>query len=568
MVGSAKARACAATLSPFLSPAETDYPVGRSGEYGPGPPGRRRLVQALPMEGRGMRSVSAKEPELKLRLTPQELRRIGAHPALDDLTVGKPVTRTQRSIYFDTPDHRLRARGVSLRLRAMDDQKGDRWLQTVEAGKEVRNGVSNPNESEAVVGGPEPDLSAIDDRKLRQVIARAVRRSGLEAQFETIVTRTTRRLHSDKGDLDLTLDEGVVRAGAAEDRLCEAELELKAGSPECLLETAAALFSSQPVRLAEESTVERGYNLVLGRSDPRVVPCKGETPVIEDGESCGEALALFVASAATQIERNRRALLETDDPEAAHQLRVGLRRLRSALRAFRPIESSPATLALSRYAREIGQKVGELRDADILIGDIYAPVAATRQREPGFSELRGALLVHRDAVRGEARAALLSEQWSRLQLYLALWPETVKSNAKLAAPVGAFAPVSLAKSWRRAAKCGARLEGLSIEDRHEMRKALKAFRYAVEFFASLYEARHVNRFVRDLKRLQDVFGYMNDVATAGALNAICDKRCALVPAAQRAAGYVLGWHEVSARHAWEDAAAMWRRLAKRRRFWE
>jgi CHAD domain-containing protein len=298
------------------------------------------------------------------------------------------------------------------------------------------------------------------------------------------------------------------------------------------------------------------------------VPCKGETPVLGGGETCGEALALFVASAATQIERNRRALLETHDPEAAHQLRVGLRRLRSSLRAFRSIESSPATLALSRYAREIGQKVGGLRDADILIGGIYAPVAATRRGEPGFSELRGALLAHRDSVRCEARAALSSEQWSRLQLYLALWPETVASNPRLVAPVRAFAPKSLAKSWRRVAKYGARLESLSIEERHEMRKALKALRYAVEFFASLYEARRVKRLVKDLKRLQDVFGYMNDVATASALNSICDGRCALVPAAQRAAGYVLGWHEVSARQAWDEVATMWRRLAKRRRFWE
>jgi triphosphatase len=520
------------------------------------------------MEGRGMRRVSAKEPELKLKLTLQELRRIGAHPALDDLTVGKPVTRTLRSIYFDTPDHRLHARGISLRLRATDNNSGEQWLQTVKDGKGARNGLSGPCEIEAVVDGPEPDLSAIDDRKLRQTIARAVRRSTLEPQFETIVTRTTRRLHSDKGDLELALEEGVVRAGAMEDKLCEAELELKAGSPECLLETAAALFTSEQIRLAEESRAERGYNLVLGRSDPGVVPSKGEIPVLKGGESCGEALALFVAAAATQIAHNRRALLETDDPEAAHQLRVGLRRLRSALRAFRPIENSPATQELSRYARDIGRKVGGLRDADILIGAIYAPVAATRQREPGFGELREALLAHRDAVRGEVRAALLSELWSRLQLYLALWPETVKSNAKLATPVGAFAPVSLARSWRRVAKCGARLESLSIEERHQMRKALKAFRYAVEFFASLYDARRVNRFVKDLKRLQDVFGYMNDVATAGALNAICDERCAVRPAAQRAAGYALGWHEVSAGHAWDDVVAMWSRLAGRRRFWE
>jgi triphosphatase len=519
-----------------------------------------------------MRSVSGKELELKLTLTPEELQRVGAHPALEDLTVGQPVTRTLRSIYFDTPDHRLRARGISLRLRAVDGQTGKRnngqWLQTIKGGSGVRNGVSNPDEIEALVGGPEPDVKAIDDRKLRQTIARVMRSSPLEPQFETIVTRTTRQLHSDKGDLELALDQGVVRAGAAEAKLCEAELELKAGSPECLLDAAATLFASEPIRLAEASKAERGYNLLLGRSDPGVVPSKGETPVLKGDETCGEALALFVASATTQIERNARALLETDDPEAAHQLRVGLRRLRSALRAFRSIESSPATLDLARHAREFGQKVGELRNADILIDAIYGPVAAMRKGEPGFAELRDALLAHRDAVRGEARGALLSEQWSRLQLYLALWPETVKGNPRLEGPVASFAPVALAKGWRKIAKRGDKLASLSIERRHELRKALKAFRYAVEFFASLYDARHVNRFVKDLKRLQDVFGYMNDVATAGALTAICAERCAASPAAHRATGYALGWHEKAAEHTWDGVAEMWERLAKRDRFWE
>jgi CHAD domain-containing protein len=149
-----------------------------------------------------------------------------------------------------------------------------------------------------------------------------------------------------------------------------------------------------------------------------------------------------------------------------------------------------------------------------------------------------------------------------------LWPHTVKSNAKLDAPVRAFASAALDKSWSKIAKRGAKLESLSIEERHEMRKSLKTFRYAVEFFASLYEARQVNRFVKDLKNLQDVFGYMNDVATAGALNAICEERCGSTPAAHRAAGYALGWHEVSARHSWEGVAPMWDRLAKRQRFWE
>src|SRR5262245_54379300 len=167
----------------------------------------------------GMRSLSGKELELKLELTPEELQRVGANPTLEDLTVGKPVTRTLRSIYFDTPDHRLRAQGISLRLRAI----GDQWVQTIKGGMGVKNGVSNPEELETVVARPEPDLDAIEDDRMRRTIERATRRCALEPQFETIVTRTTHQLHSDKGDLELALDEGVVRAGAVEDKLCEAE---------------------------------------------------------------------------------------------------------------------------------------------------------------------------------------------------------------------------------------------------------------------------------------------------------------------------------------------------------
>src|SRR5262245_49337404 len=101
-----------------------------------------------------------------------------------------------------------------------------------------------------------------------------------------------------------------------------------------------------------------------------------------------------------------------------------------------------------------------------------------------------------------------------------------------------------------------------------MRKALKAFRYAVEFFGSLYDGRKVGRFVKDLRKLQDVFGYVNDVETAKALDAICDERCAASREAQRAAGYALGWHEVTAQHAWDGVAAIWDRLAERPRFWD
>lgn len=510
-----------------------------------------------------MSSVS-RELELKLELTPQELQRVGAHPALGDLTVGKPVTRVLRSIYFDTPDHRLRAQGISLRLRSI----GDTWVQTVKSSRHVKNGVADGEEVETALGGPQPDVEAIDDGRVRRTVARAVKASALEPQFETVVTRTTRKLHSDKGALELALDDGVVRAGALESKLCEAELELKAGSPECLLETAAALFSSEPIRLSEASKAERGYNLLLRRKDASVTPHKSRHVALKGRESCGGALAAFVESATEQIALNRRAVLETDDPEAAHQLRIGLRRLRSALRVFRPLADTPATAELEEHAREMGRSVGELRNADVLIESIYSPVAGAMQGEPGFAELRQALVAHRAARREAAREALAGDQWSKLQLYLVLWPRTIEDNAGLRTSVREFGDAALAKAWKKIAKQARDVAELSVEQRHDMRKALKGFRYTAEFFGSLYDGDKVGKFVKDLKALQDVFGYVNDVATAKALNAICHERCGDNREAQRAAGYVLGWHDVHARHVWDHVPKEWRRLKKRTHFWE
>lgn len=512
-----------------------------------------------------MRSVSDREFELKLELTPQQLQRVGINPALEHLTVGQPVTRTLRSIYYDTPDHRLRAQGISLRVRSI----GDQWVQTIQSGRtSARNGASHPDDLELVIANAEPDISQIADSKVRRVIRKAVSSSTLEPQFETLVTRTTRKLHSEKGDLELALDEGIVRAGKIEDTLCEAELELKTGSPECLLETAAALFSTEALRFAEGTKADRGYNLVLGRGTASAKPLKARITSLRGDETCAEALALFTEAATDQIVSNRRALLETDDPEAAHQLRIGLRRLRSALKAFRPLSHGSGTRELELHAKKLGQCIGELRNADVLIEGILAPVAGTRKGEPGFADLRSALEDHRASVRNQTRTALDGEQWSKLHLYLALWPRTVEDEAALQAPVRAFAGKCLRTGWKRISKQGASVNDLTIEARHDMRKALKGFRYTSEFFGSLFEADKVQKFVKDLKRLQDIFGYVNDVATATELGAICQRRCGDNPEAQRASGYVLGWHAAEASHAWKGVAREWERLNRRRPFWD
>src|SRR5262245_51221818 len=504
------------------------------------------------------------ELELKLELTREELQRVRTHPALGNLAVGEPVRQTLRSIYFDTPDYRLRALGIAFRLRS----EGERWLQTVEAGRSDTSGSLPAVAGNGSAERPVPDLDLIPNRRMRRRIEKAVARSVLEPVFETVVERTTRQLHAAEGDLELALDEGVVRAGSSESSLCEAELELKSGTPDCLLHTAAQLFAAAPVRLANGNPADRGYSLALGRKAiGQAVPRRAELPYLEPDRTCSQAFAHLVQSAATQIAANRTAVLETEDPDAAHQLRIGLRRLRSALLAFRPLSDTPAARELERHARVLARSVGELRDADVLIEEIYAPVAGTMRHDPGLARLREALLSHRVRMRDRVRSELRGQQWSVLQLYLALWPRTIEGGGELSMPVVKFARSALKKRWRKVADSGERLADLDVVERHAMRKALKTLRYTAEFFASLYPVQATRRLIKEIRSLQEEFGYLNDVVAAERLTAICREGCPDNCEAQRAAGFVLGWHNAQAVHAWKGAHKGWRKLDALPRFW-
>ena len=350
------------------------------------------------------------ELELKVELTRDQLQRMRWHPALGDLAAGEPVTRTLRSIYFDTPDHRLRALGISLRLRS----DGESWLQTVKVGTAVHDGASNPIETEAAVERPEPDLGLIGNRKVRRKVEKAVERSILEPVFETVVKRTTRQLHSGDGELELALDEGTVRAGSAEDALCEAELELKSGAPECLLQTAARLFGAEPVRLAESSKAERGYSLALGRTNghAHVEPQRGVLPELRPEPHLRRGVCAHRAVGG-RPDRRQPARGAGDGgpcrrPPAAHRPAAAAQRAQrlppparhgGAARAGRPRPG----------ARPHGRRAARRRRADR--AHLCAGGGHDEERS-GLAALREALLAHRDrsaraGAGGAQRAAMV-----------------------------------------------------------------------------------------------------------------------------------------------------------------
>ena len=156
--------------------------------------------------------------------------------------------------------------------------------------------------------------------------------------------------------------------------------------------------------------------------------------------------------------------------------------------------------------------------------------------------------------------------WTKLQLYLTLWPPTLEESAARERPITKHARKVLRKAWKKSAELGQNLKRLDSEQRHEMRKALKNLRYQTEFFAPLFERRDTRRFIEQLKTLQDVFGYINDVRMAPRLVEVQKQRDAGIDAA-RAAAYTIGRHEAEAAHVWREAPKAWKDLERSPRFW-
>ncbi len=511
-----------------------------------------------------------RELELRLELTGDELDRVQAGPALRELAIGEPATQLLRSLYFDTLDRRLNGRGFSMQVRRV----GDSWLQTVKCGNEARNGVSHPVELEASIDGPNPKMAAIPNKAVRKKVKKAIGKAPLVPLFETVVQRTEQRLQAPEGaEIAIAFDKGVVRGAEGAKDLCEAEIELKSGNPDALVDVANALFADERIRLSETSATDWGSRLNGKHEAGKPEPLKASPPDLDTSQTCATALREICRAAADQILHNWSVVLDSDDPEGTHQMRIGLRRLRSALKIFRPVLDNGALREVNEKARDLARLLGELRDADVLASDIVGQAAANHDEDAGLRSLNAALAQMRSNLRAKVRTELTGRQWSCFKLKLAMLPETIEQLAgssegkMLSKPAGPVAGKALKKWWRKVLKTGRRLDKLSAAERHEMRKEVKTLRYAIDLLAPLYRAKDVERFAKRLRELQDVFGYVNDVAVAENLRLVRPEAMAGDLDLQRAVGYVIGWHTARAEPAWKNARSVWKRSAKSSPCW-
>ncbi len=514
-----------------------------------------------------------REIELKILLDPDSERRLQKAPALAALGEGPARAQTLHSIYYDTADQALRAEGIALRLR----KKGRRWVQTVKkATTPITGGLAQPIEDEIPVQGQNLALSRIRPDDLREEVI-GIARAGLVPVAETYLRRNARKLRAANGALvELAIDNGEVRAQGRTAALCEAELELIDGHPGDLYAIAEQLFTIGPVRFSNRSKSARA--LMLAETGRAIEPLwrQKSAPIALDPKMTSEGAAIRVLSECLgQVLANLPVTCLTDDVGGPHQLRVGLRRLRTAFTAFRPALGRDALAPAAETARQIAAEVGRLRDLDVLAGEMVGPAVKNYPSEPGFAILLAAIQQRREVVRDDVRAFLITPEATafgfRTAGFLAgrgwLDPADLNQTARLARPVVKLARKALDRRWAALSSYGNRIGALSIDQRHEMRKEIKKVRYVTEIFRSLFDPEKAAAFRAALRELQDDFGALNDVAMAELLLLAPDAPGADNPAAQRAAGRLIGMAESEADRLWPQTVRDWQALAETGPFW-
>lgn len=509
------------------------------------------------------------EIELKLEVAPEGMERLRRHSLVRATRKDRARSRDLKSVYYDTPDFLLFDGGASLRIR----HAGTRRIQNVKARGGGGAGLFARKEWEADIPGDSLDRDAILSTDLHDLFSRPGVLDELKPLFSTEFKRTEYRLGNGTWEVAMTFDRGAVVTDDASQPISEVELELVHGDPSHLFEIASALHRTVPLRLSTRSKSERGYALLGGVERTPVkapeVPVTAEVPT-------AEAIRMICRTCQRHLLENEPALRDGRDPEAVHQMRVALRRLRSALSLFKDIVGGDETEALKADLKWLTGELGPARDTDVFIAEILEPVRAAWPQEDGLEALTERFRSRNREHYGRALAAVDDPRFTTLMLQLGGWieggawvrpAEGSAAAERLAAPVGGVAAAIMDSRHRKVIKRGKRFQQLDAPARHRLRVQIKKLRYAAEFFGDAWGSeKKTKAYVKALKDLQQTLGDLNDIAVAhDLLHETVES--ARKPREAWAAGMVAGWHAARQDGLLDSARAGWKVFTGTKTFW-
>jgi CHAD domain-containing protein len=408
----------------------------------------------------------------------------------------------QDAVYFDTSDFALARAGASLRFRSDDG-----WTVKI---PRPRAGDALVREEHGFAGGPgDPPPAATD-------LVRAWTRSRPVVEVARVHTERHRFLAADDAGAPVVeLDDDTVTAESGDGTTTSfRELEIEARSDagtEWLDELVRRLGSTGAVPGDEMPKVVRALGPRAQEPPDLVVPePPGRAATVE------QLVRFTIGSGVRRLLEHDPVVRASDDPEGVHQARVATRRLRSDLRTLAPVLDEHWSGSLRAELQWIGENLGRVRDADVLLAAIEAGTARLPDGDRAAAgDLVDRLRAQRVRDRDDLLSAMRSSRYARL---LDALVDAATSPRVRRAVAGERARGQLAalirRPWKRVRTAHDHLpeppERPLDADLHEIRKRAKQARYAFEAVAPILGRRAAVAATRAATRLADVQTALGD----------------------------------------------------------
>jgi CHAD domain-containing protein len=438
---------------------------------------------------------------------------LSALELIPGLAIVPGASRRLVDLYVDTEDWRIGRAGYVLRVR----RRAGRAETTLKDLSSAAQGLRRRLE----VTQPLPASGLSDLDREGEVGWRLQALAGARPLKQVLEVRTRRhpfdlKIHGERIG-ELALDDTVIAIGQERRRLrlTRVEVEVLPAWVEAMQPFVERMRRECGLQPATLSKFEAGL-MAAGLS----IPGPPELGPTEVSPTCtlGELAYRVLRKDASTMLVNVAGTRLGEDIEALHQMRVATRRMRAAIDMFAEV----LPVRAGRLNAELGwlaALLGDVRDLDIQIGrfDDWTENMPGDHRE-ALDELADLLIGERGRARVELLEALDSKRYERLVTGLTtmlMQGPSIRFSAGRALSVTAVPDLigerhdASRKAARRATRSGV------ASDYHRLRIRCKRLRYSLEFASGLYGG-ELKAFVRQMTRLQDTLGAMQDAEVASA----------------------------------------------------
>lgn len=402
--------------------------------------------------------------------------------------------------YYDTADLTLARARTTLRRRSGGRDAG--WHLKLPVGGDTREEVQLP---------PRGRGTAVP-KELSALVRARVRRDRLEPVVRLRTSRQVLQLLDADARVLAEVADDAVTGDVLGDPLQtvvwrEVEIELVDGDDALLDAVGERLEAAGAVRAARPSKLARTLGGRLPAVQPRAEP---ERP------DAGRVLLQHLQEQVDELVA-RDPAVRRDLPDSVHKMRVATRRLRSALKTFRPLLDREATDRLRDELAHLAGVLGEARDAEVLRDRLRAAVDALPPEQvlgPVAKRIDDTLgsryrtgHEHVVAELDGARHLALLDDLDRLL--------TEPPLTELAArPARSELKRLVRRTWKRLADTVAAADAAATPEQreellHDVRKTAKQVRYAGEAVAPVLGA-DAKRLARHATAVQEVLGEHQD----------------------------------------------------------